>query len=140
MYFENKINALSCIASIDWQSKNIIGHLNESYLVQEKLVGEEFVVDLVVDDEIKACIVCRYKKGLHNGSHSVYENLEVLDVNDSEYEELINYAKKAAKALGVNYGLAHLEIMNTSTGPILIEIYARLYKHLPEQGCTEFQR
>ncbi len=40
---------------------------------------------------------------------------------------IIDYAKKSAIALGVEYGFAHLEIMLTSRGPVLIELGARLH-------------
>ncbi|MGD8106382.1 ATP-grasp domain-containing protein [Pantoea sp. FN0302] len=128
VFFDNKEEATNWISQINWEQTNITGVPNEYYLVQEKLDGEEFVVDLVVDgQDIKVCTLCRYKKGLHNGSHFVYQSLEVLDVNDPNYTPLIEYAKKSVMVLGVEFGPAHLEIMNTKNGPILIELGARLH-------------
>lgn len=128
IFVDNKEDAVKWIAQINWDKTNIVGEQNEYYLVQERLDGEEFVVDLVAGREgIKICTLCRYKKGLHNGSHFVYESLDVLDVNDRNYATLIDYAKTSAVALGVEFGPAHLEIMNTPNGPTLIELGARLH-------------
>ncbi|AGA64646.1 hypothetical protein B488_06540 [Liberibacter crescens BT-1] len=128
VFVDSKQDAVKWISQIDWKKKNIIGARNDFYLVQEKIDGEEFVVDLVADKKgIKVCTLCKYKKGLHNGSHFVYESLEVLDVNDPNYIALVEYAKNASIVLGVEFGLAHLEIMNTKKGPTLIELGARLH-------------
>lgn len=127
-FFDSKEKAKKWIANIDWEAKNAIGEKNEHFLVQEKLNGDEYIVDLVINyEDAKVCALCRYKKGLHNSSHFVYESLEVLDVNDKNYENIIKYAIDCAGALGVEFGLAHIEIMNTYKGPILIELGARLH-------------
>ncbi|WP_345828737.1 ATP-grasp domain-containing protein [Erwinia sp. HDF1-3R] len=128
VFVKNKKEAIEWISKINWNKKNIMGVKNGFYLVQEKLEGEEFVVDLVVGHKgIKVCALCRYKKGLHNGSLFVYESLDVLDINDQSYASIIEYAKKASCALGVEFGLAHIEIMNTANGPTMIELGARLH-------------
>ncbi|WP_127960363.1 ATP-grasp domain-containing protein [Serratia microhaemolytica] len=89
-FFENKPQVTEWISQIDWQQTNIVGEQNQFYLVQEKLEGEEFVVDLVVNQhDIKVCSLCKYRKGLHNNSHFVYECLDVLDISDQRYHAII---------------------------------------------------
>ncbi len=128
MFFTDKESTTAWIASTDWQSVNVMGRKNESYLVQERLVGDEYVVDLVAfNKEIKVCSLCKYRKGLHNGSHFVYESLEVLDIFDSRYNTLIAYAIDCAHALGIEHGPAHMELIQTRQTPVLIEVGARLH-------------
>ncbi|WP_273720160.1 MULTISPECIES: ATP-grasp domain-containing protein [unclassified Bartonella] len=128
LFFSNREEVEAWISGIDWKQKNIFGMPNEAYLLQERLVGEEYIVDAVVKGEaIKICSLSRYKKGLHNGSAFVYESLDVLDAQDSLYADLISYAKKCISAVGIEYGPAHMEIMQTAHGPVMIEVGARLH-------------
>lgn len=128
IFVDSKEDAVEWISKIDWCANNIMGTPNKFYLVQEKINGDEFVVDLVVGRKgTKVCTLCKYKKGLHNGSHFVYESLDVLNIKDQNYSYLIEYAVSSAKVLGVEFGLAHMEIMDTKDGPTLIELGARLH-------------
>lgn len=127
-FYATKEELEQAIRMIDWGKANQSGTVNDFYLVQERLEGEEFAVDLMVNGrDQRVCSICRYKKAPHNGSQFVYESLDVLDPHDPEYQKITGYAKLCAEALGVEWGPAHLEIMNTEKGPILIELAARLH-------------
>ncbi|WP_019220769.1 ATP-grasp domain-containing protein [Bartonella senegalensis] len=128
LFFSNPEEVGAWISGIDWKQKNIFGDINEAYLLQERLVGEEYIVDAVVKGEaIKICSLSRYKKGLHNGSAFVYESLDVLDAQDPLYADLISYAKQCIGAVEIEYRPAHMEIMQTARGPVMIEVGARLH-------------
>ncbi|UTO27727.1 ATP-grasp domain-containing protein [Bartonella harrusi] len=76
LFFSSREEVVAWASEIDWMQKNIFGLPNEAYLLQERLVGEEYIVDAVVNgDAIKICALSRYKKGMHNGSAFVYEPL-----------------------------------------------------------------
>ncbi|WP_375611453.1 ATP-grasp domain-containing protein [Bartonella sp. AA9NXGY] len=146
LFFSNLEEVVTWASEIDWKKKNIFGAPNEAYLLQERLEGEEYIVDAVVKGEaIKICSLSRYKKGIHNGSTFVYETLDVLDSQDPSYASLISYAKQCIRALGIEYGPAHMEIMQTARGPVMIEVGARLhggiaptlFAHCYEDGLLE---
>lgn len=97
-------------------------------MLQERLEGEEYIVDTIVNREaIKICALSRYKKGIHNGSAFVYESLDVLDAQDPLYAALISYTKQCIRGVGIEYEPAHMEIMQTTRGPVMIEVVARLH-------------
>ncbi|GAA4659119.1 ATP-grasp domain-containing protein [Bartonella pachyuromydis] len=128
LFFSNREEVEAWISGIDWRQRNIFGMPNEAYLLQKRLVGEEYIVDAVVKGEaIKVCSLSRYKKGLHNGSAFVYESLDVLDAQEPLYADLISYAKKCIGAVETEYGPAHMEIMQTARGPVMIEVGAHLH-------------
>ncbi|GAA5106284.1 ATP-grasp domain-containing protein [Bartonella jaculi] len=146
LFFSSREEVVAWVSGIDWMQKNIFGTPNEAYLLQERLVGEEYIVDAVVNGEaIKICALSRYKKGAHNGSAFVYESLDVLDAQDPLYAVLISYAKQCIRAVGIEYGPAHMEIMQTARGPVMIEVGARLhggiapalFAHCYEEGLLE---
>ncbi|WP_375680141.1 MULTISPECIES: ATP-grasp domain-containing protein [unclassified Bartonella] len=83
LFFSSREKVAAWSSRIDWTQKNIFGAPNDAYLLQERLEGEEYIVDAVVNGEaIKICSLSRYKKGIHNGSTFVYETLDVLDAQD----------------------------------------------------------
>lgn len=127
--FFNDINGIhTWIKHIDWSKKNAVGDINKSYLLQERLIGDEYVVDMVIDNtSVQICTLCRYRKGLHNDSQFVYEALDVLDIENPTYSELLKYSVKCSYALGIEYGPVHMELMNTEDGPVMIEAGARLH-------------
>ena len=42
-----------------------------------------------------------------------------------EYQELIDFNKLVLKAVGIEYGASHMEIILSKKGPVLIEVAAR---------------
>ncbi|WP_412058484.1 ATP-grasp domain-containing protein [Bartonella sp. DGB2] len=128
LFFSSRDEVEAWISEIDWTLTNIFGARNKTYLIQEKLIGEEYVVDAIVNGKaIKICALSRYNKGTHNGSTFVYETLDVLDAQDPLYSALITYAKQCIHAVGIEHGPAHMEIMQTVRGPVMIEVGARLH-------------
>ena len=128
LFFENPDDVKQHIKEIDWDRTNAVGQKNTSFLLQERLTGDEYVVDLVSFKGVtKVCSLCRYRKGTHNNSHFVYEALEVLDLTIKDYAPLLSYAVDCIKAVAIEYGPAHLELIWTKTGPVMVEVGARLH-------------
>lgn len=128
LFFSDLDSLRKYIKEIDWTRPNAVGQPNKSYLLQERLVGDEYVVDLVASNGVtKICSLCRYRKGTHNNNHFVYEALEILDLSKQEYLPLLSYSVDCTKAVGITYGPAHLELILTSTGPVMVEVGARLH-------------
>lgn len=117
-----------CLAAAQWGRPNSMGEMNKGFVVQRFIAGPEYVVDLVVQgDNIAVAGLCRYRKGEHHGSRFVYEGLEVLDPNAPSWATLLTYAKSCSKALDIQFGPVHMELIVGDDGPVMIEAGARLH-------------
>lgn len=106
-------------------------------LVQEFLEGTEYAIDFVsCQGKHKALAVWRYEKLPVNGAPFVYFKTELCPCVGVE-ADIVAYARQALDALGVAYGAAHMEVMLTKEGPVLIEYNGRW--HLTDFGplCNE---
>jgi biotin carboxylase len=108
-------------------SLNRLGQTNDELIVQEYLVGTEYVVDAFSHDGIHTVAdFCRYRK-VRNGPHmAIYDSMEFLPYLGIEQRVVIDYSKAVLDALGIRFGATHTEVMLTSGGPRLIEMGARL--------------
>ncbi|MEU8773281.1 ATP-grasp domain-containing protein [Streptomyces sp. NPDC048606] len=94
-------------------------------LVEERLVGPEFVVDSVsLDGEAFVVDMFRYEKETVDGN-PVYRAMASVDVG--EHPEVVAYVERALAALGIDNGPAHSELILTADGPVLIETGARMH-------------
>ncbi len=111
-----------------WEQKNDLGEINLGFIVQSFIAGPEYVVDMVAfDGAYVIASVCKYNKIQKNGSMFIYESLDTLDPQAAELQPLIDYARKAAAALGINIGPIHMEIIWAEDGPVMIEAGGRLH-------------
>ncbi|CAM9221152.1 unnamed protein product [Ectocarpus sp. 8 AP-2014] len=115
------------------------GEFNDEVLVQEFLVGTEYVVDTVSrDGEHKAVAIWRYDKRPANGAPFVYFSVKLMPSDGQAEQKVVEYAFKALDALGITFGPTHTEIMmvgahggddgTTSPGegtPTLVEVNTR---------------
>lgn len=99
---------------------------HEQVLVQEFAAGVEYAVDVVCrNGERKIAALWRYDKRAVNGAPFVYFATELVSVSREGVEqEVCKYACRALEALGVCWGLSHVEvIVGTSiTGKIQIRL------------------
>ena len=105
---------------------NRLGIVNDRLVAQQYMVGTEYVVDTFSHDGRHTVVdVCRYHK-INNGPYmAVYDCMEWLPPDDPVLDDLLPYAIAVLDAVGIRYGSAHIEIMQTADGPRLIEIGAR---------------
>ncbi|KAL7533107.1 hypothetical protein ACHAWF_004341, partial [Thalassiosira exigua] len=81
-------------------------------LVQEFAGGTEYAVDVVCrDGERKAAAVWRYDKRPANGAPFVYHATELVSAAEGTEKEVCEYAFAALEALGVRWGLSHVEVI-----------------------------
>lgn len=114
-------------ATIDILSRsNIYGQTNVSVLVQERLVGVEYIVNTVsIDGVHKISDVWVSNKRVKATGLPFYDYQDAVPVDDA-LETVVRYVKNALTALGIRNGAAHTELMVTDRGPVLIETGARL--------------
>ncbi len=106
--------------------KTIYGNNSSEVLIQEYLEGEEYVVNLVsYESQHFVLEVRQYHKQTFNMRH-IYDFEELLDFQGPVQQQLIDYAKGVASAVGIQFGPSHIEIIMTDAGPVLVEIAARI--------------
>jgi biotin carboxylase len=109
-------------------SVNLFGAANSHALVQEYLDGQEWVVDTVsCEGECFVTNVTKYKKVHTPEEKLVYRHSAFLAPDPEAHGELISYAKNVATALGIDFGAAHIELIATARGPVLVEVNARMH-------------
>jgi biotin carboxylase len=106
-------------------TQTIWGEVNSEVLIQSYLDGVEYVVDMVSwQGRRYTCGVWEYRKR-QVGVHNIYDYEVLLPSSDSRVPELIGYVDSALRALGIEYGPTHAEVILTADGPALVEVGAR---------------
>merc|ERR1719461_1019472 len=103
------------------------GNVCEGALIQEFLAGTEHIVNTVtVDGKHKVVGVFQYDKRHAYGSDFVYFGARALGDDHPHFVSMIDYALNVLKAMEFDNGAAHLEIMLTNRGPVLVENNCRI--------------
>jgi len=109
------------------QRKTIFGDKNTDALIQEFMVGTEYVLDTVsCDGEHKVVAIWQYNKVPENGSEFVYHDMHLL-ANGPRERVLAEYVFGCLDALGVKWGAGHIEVMwlTEEDAPCLVEAGTR---------------
>jgi biotin carboxylase len=116
---------------------NGIGLMNTCVLVQEFLVGKEYVIDKVSRDGVhKLVAIWEYDKRRVNNANFVYFGMRLKPSDTKMAQVMAEYADQVLDALGIFNGPSHMEIMlNTIQGPdgeveyhpCLVEVGARCH-------------
>lgn len=107
-------------------SVTMMGERNVQALVQEYALGREFAVNTISRDGRHVLSdIWEYHKITSPEGAPVYERAMLVRGLDAAHRGLIEYAFSVLDALGVRFGPAHVEIMLTEKGPVLIECAAR---------------
>ncbi|ELR66238.1 hypothetical protein C942_04900 [Photobacterium marinum] len=122
------------LAEVDLACNDILGSTNKleesntEVLIQEFLAGNEYVVDTVtLDGYTVTTNVFVYEKTLANGADFVYRAIRALDRDSRIAKQLIKYNDEVLKAVGVEHGAGHSEIIIENDEPCLVEVGARLH-------------
>lgn len=115
-------------ASVIMSQPNILGARNESILVQQFMAGTEYAVDIVsCKGKRKVTAIWQYLRPPDAPRTYVgYDAMLLLPYRGARQDALCAYAFQLLTALEINHGPAHCEIMWGSSGPVLIEVGARL--------------
>ncbi len=107
-------------------SGNYMGGEEEGMLLQECIVGTEYIVNTVsYAGRHKLSALWKHSKKKVEGGGMVYNYTETLNRPETGSTALINYAYAVLDALGVEFGNVHSEFMIDKEGPVLIEINCR---------------
>jgi len=109
------------------KEKNALGRKNEAVLVQEYLVGTEYIVDFVSRDGCHKCVaVWEYDKREANGGSAVYFGEIPLGGDHPLVKQLADYTKHVLDACGVSNGSTHSEVIVSPDGDLcLVECNCR---------------
>lgn len=108
-------------------SVNKLGLPNDEVLVQEFLTGTEYFINTVSQDGThRFTEIWRYRKRSINDRSFVYDCNELLPYDGLIQSQIRSYVLEVLKALNIQNGPAHTEVIMTSQGPALVESGARL--------------
>lgn len=106
---------------------NGMGTMNLQALVQERIIGRQFTANLVsVDGVHHLAELWSYETVLVPGAGSLCDHERLLDGSEAEHAIIAPYARDVLDALGIRNGPAHMELFIDATGPVLVEVGARL--------------
>lgn len=114
--FENARGAL--LDQVDLPSPDI--------LIQQYVEGKEYSAEMIAYDGTLHCLGILAK---HKGPAPCF--VEVghdfpAPLSEPSLKELASFAARAVSALGLNFGPAHVEVVITEAGPVIIEVNPRL--------------
>lgn len=113
-----------------YQQKNLYGQLNDAVLIQEYIAGDEYIVDVVVQNGVvRTGGIFIYEKETGPNGAPIYRSINLLPYHGEVQAVLLAYAKQVLPALGVKHGPAHIEIKmeQDKLVPVLIELGARMH-------------
>jgi len=111
----------------DLIGRDCYGNVCKGALIQEFLAGTEHIVNTVtVDGKHKVVGVFQYDKRHAYGSDFVYFGIRAMGDDHPHFVSMIDYALNVLNAMEFDNGAAHLEIMLTSRGPVLVECNCRV--------------
>lgn len=93
-------------------------------VVQQLVHGTEYIVDAVSRDGVyKVVALWEYEPRRGAGAGALHRamRLRAVDRNDAAMDSVIQFAQRAATALGYVQGPSHLEVLLTEAGPRLVE-------------------
>lgn len=109
------------------EKKNILGFINKEILAQTFLKGTEFIVNSVsLNGKHYIAAILKSKKRFIKGYGFIYDREKMRKSQGRKEDALVEMHKKVLKALAIDNGPAHGEYMFTASGPILIEVAARI--------------
>lgn len=118
---------------------NRFGDQITEILVQERIDGEEYVVNTVSNAGIhRITTIWKYSKVKTADGAFIYDSVESVNDLSLGEAEMIEYAYDVADAIGIKYGAVHGEYMIDDNGPVLIEVNCRVMGgHLPCEFCDK---
>ncbi|WP_081302915.1 ATP-grasp domain-containing protein [Aliivibrio fischeri] len=128
-FCQSKNELINKVSSLPWGMVNSTGQINNEFIVQEFVTGDEYVIDfMVINSKPFVRSVCKYVKGGKDVGKFAYRRLLLLEPSLPELSELLSYAKKAVNALDIKHGPVHMELLlNDIKGPVMIEAATRLH-------------
>lgn len=106
---------------------NNMGIINEEVLIQSFLSGSEYMVNSVSHNGVHyTCDIWYARKIFLHDRGFIYDRNELLPASSEISIQLTNYTKTVLDALDIKNGPSHAEVIITSSGPVLVEVGARI--------------
>ncbi|MCR5398769.1 MAG: ATP-grasp domain-containing protein [Lachnospiraceae bacterium] len=105
-----------------------IKNVDEDYIVEECLDGEEYGVDAVVSDGRLHIVLIRYKLNTPLPNRQAVAYISV-DPKEKVHGQITDYLSRVVAAMGLNECLMHADILDTPKGIFAIELSARPSGH-----------
>ena len=119
---DEMINAVNSL----FNDINHYGDVIEELLIQERIKGDEYIVNTVSHKGIpRVTLVWKYNKIRTSEGALAYDSCETVNELSLGEAEMVEYAYDVTKALGIQYGPVHGEYMIDEKGPVLIEVNCR---------------
>ena len=117
----------------EFSKKNYYGEDVDELLIQERIKGEEYIVNTVSCKGFhRVTLIWKYHKVKTAEGNIIYDTVETVNKLGIAEAEMVEYAYNVADALGIEYGPIHGEYMIDEKGPVLIEVNCRpCGGHLP---------
>lgn len=109
-----------------FSKNNAYGAENTELLVQERINGNEYIVNTTSCAGIPRLIsMWKYEKIKTSQGAIVYDTIKSVNNLNLGESEMIEYAYDVVRAIGIEYGPVHGEFMIDEKGPVLIEVNCR---------------
>lgn len=119
---EDMINSINNV----FEKHNYFGEKITEILVQERIKGDEYIVNTVSHEGIHyVTLIWKYEKINSFEGAMICDNAVTVDELGIGEAEMIEYAYKVLDAIGIQYGPVHGEYMIDENGPVLIEVNCR---------------
>lgn len=104
------------------------GTSGAGYILESFLEGPEFAINGQMDERGQAHVlsVSEYERVHANGKHNIYHWMHHVRQNTALFAEIAAYASQVMQALQLQRCPFHMEVIRTASGPVLVEVGARL--------------
>ena len=122
----NKEEMIETLKQFLAHSTNYYGDEDIEFLVQERINGEEYIVNTVsCKGKHQVTLIWKYTKIKTPEGAIVYDSARTVNELSIGEAEMVEYAYDVADAIGIEYGPVHGEYMIDDDGPVLIEVNCR---------------
>lgn len=105
---------------------NLMGEVNDGYLVQEFLRGTQYIVNTVSTGGRHLLAEVYAERIDHVDGAPMLRHIISRSGFTAAEQELVDYVLRCLDALGIREGAAHTEVMLTEEGPRLVEVNSRV--------------
>lgn len=107
--------------------ESVFSEAYSGVVAQEYLVGAEYMVNTASrEGRHRVCDIWRTTHVQLNGVPDLLDGMFLVPAVGAVQDALTQYCCEVLDALGIRYGLAHLEVKMTPSGPCLVELGARM--------------
>ena len=122
----NKEEMIETLEQFLAHSTNYYGDEDIEFLVQERINGEEYIVNTVsCKGKHQVTLIWKYTKIKTPEGAIVYDSSRTVNELSIGEAEMVEYAYDVVDAIGIEYGPVHGEYMIDDDGPVLIEVNCR---------------